>query len=188
MQKTIEPFCNFIFSYYTLVNLGELARRNVSVTEFRLTVNDTIICYLKNTDEYYHRSCTDPSPIKPLNKWDFAVADGDAIKSDRIWVRSPWPTGLRCSRIDMMTSSNGIIFRDTHGPLCEEFTGPGEFPTQRPVTRSFDVFFDRRLNKRLNKQSWGWWFETLSRPLWGHRNAAGLRCSSIEVQIHVRAG
>ena len=26
---------------------------------------------------------------------------------------------------------------------------PGEFPTQRPVTRSFDVFFDLRLNKRL---------------------------------------
>ena len=47
---------------------------------------------------------------------------------------------------------------------------PGEFPTQRPVTRSFDVFFDLRLNKRLNKQSWGWWLQTLSRPLWRHRN------------------
>ena len=48
---------------------------------------------------------------------------------------------------------------------------PGEFPAQRPVTRSFDVFFDLRLNKRLSKQSWGWWFETLSRPLWRHCNA-----------------
>ena len=47
---------------------------------------------------------------------------------------------------------------------------PGEFPTQRPVTRSVDVFFDLRLNKRLSKQWWGWWFETLSRPLWRHRN------------------
>ena len=27
-----------------------------------------------------------------------------------------------------------------------------------------------RLNKRLRKQTWGWWFETLSRPLWRHRN------------------
>ena len=27
----------------------------------------------------------------------------------------------------------------------------GEFPAQRPVTRSFDVFFDLRLNKRLSK-------------------------------------
>ena len=46
----------------------------------------------------------------------------------------------------------------------------GEFPTQRPVTRSFDVFFDLHLNKRLSKQSWGWWFETSSRPLWSHCN------------------
>ena len=45
------------------------------------------------------------------------------------------------------------------------------FVHQRPVTRSFDVCFDLRLNKRLNKQSWGWWFETLSRPLWRHSNA-----------------
>ena len=63
----------------------------------------------------------------------------------------------------MMTSSNGNIFRVT-GHI------PSEFPAQRPVTRSFDVFFDLRLNKRLGKQWWGWWFETLSRPLWRHRN------------------
>ena len=46
----------------------------------------------------------------------------------------------------------------------------GEFPSQRPVTRSFDVFFDLRLNKRLSKQSRGWRFETPSRPLWPHHN------------------
>ena len=46
----------------------------------------------------------------------------------------------------------------------------GEFPAQRPVTRSFDVVFDLRLNKRLSKQSWGWWTETPSRPLWRHSN------------------
>ena len=36
----------------------------------------------------------------------------------------------------------------------------GEFTPQRPVTRSFDVFFHLCLNERLSKQSWGWWFET----------------------------
>ena len=36
--------------------------------------------------------------------------------------------------------------------VCGEFTGSGEFPTQRPVTRSFDVFFDLHLNKWLSKQ------------------------------------
>ena len=46
----------------------------------------------------------------------------------------------------------------------------GEFPAQRPLTRSFDVFFYLCLNKRLRKQPWGWWFETLSRPLWRHCN------------------
>ena len=44
----------------------------------------------------------------------------------------------------------------------------GEFPAQRPVTRSFDVFFDLCLNERFSKQSWGWWFDTPSRPLWLH--------------------
>ena len=52
----------------------------------------------------------------------------------------------------ILTSSNGNIFR---------------FTAQKPVTRSFDVF-DLRLNKRLSKQWWSWWFETPSRPLWRH--------------------
>ena len=51
---------------------------------------------------------------------------------------------------------------------------PGEFPTQRPVTGSFDVFFDLRLNKQLSKQWWGWWFEMLACPLWRQRNAVEL--------------
>ena len=50
----------------------------------------------------------------------------------------------------------------------------GEFPAQRPVMWSFDVFFDLRLNKWLSKQSWAWWFETTSRPLWSHRNVIKL--------------
>ena len=48
----------------------------------------------------------------------------------------------------------------------------GEFPAQRPMTRSLHVFFDLRLNKRLTKHSWGWWFETPSRSLWRHFNEA----------------
>ena len=52
----------------------------------------------------------------------------------------------------------------------------GEFPAQRQVTRSFDVFFDQRLNKQLGKQSWGWWFETPSRSLWCHCNDITYPC------------
>ena len=66
----------------------------------------------------------------------------------------------------MMTSTFSALLAICAG-------NPGEFPTQRPVTRSFDVYFDLRPNKRLSKQSWGWWFETQSRPLWRHRNVWG---------------
>ena len=72
----------------------------------------------------------------------------------------------------MMTSSNGNIFRVTC-LLCGEFTCPGEFPAKRPVTWSFDDFFDLRPNKRLSKQPWGWWFETPSWSLW--RQCNGVR-------------
>ena len=75
--------------------------------------------------------------------------------SSLVQVRAWRQTGTQLSYEPMMMSSNGNIFRAT-GHLCREFTGPGEFPTQRPVTRSFDVFFDLRLNKQLSKQPWGW--------------------------------
>ena len=88
---------------------------------------------------------------------------------------------------NMMTSSNGNIFRVT-GHLCGEFTGPGEFSAQRPVTRTFDVFFDLRLNKPLSKHCRGCWFETLSRPLWRHCNEicwSFIRCFNIGVALMV---
>ena len=44
----------------------------------------------------------------------------------------------------------------------------GDFPAQRPVTRSFGVSFDLDLHNRLSIQSRGWWFETPSRPLRRH--------------------
>ena len=88
------------------------------------------------------------------------------------WRHIPWhdlvSNGILWQFI-MMTSSNGNIFRVT-GLLCGEFPGPGEFPAQWPVTRSFEVFFDLRPDKRLSKQSWGWWSETPSSSLWRHRN------------------
>ena len=59
-----------------------------------------------------------------------------------------------------------------------------EFPSQRPVTRSFDVLLD--LNKRLSKQSsWGWWFETSSRSLWRHCNVLLWLSVRVTVSINV---
>ena len=70
--------------------------------------------------------------------------------------------------------------------LCEGNSPvAGEFPSQRPVTRSFAVFFDLCLNKRLSKERWGWWFETLSCPLWRDCNARQHRgrCHRITLAI-----
>ena len=74
----------------------------------------------------------------------------------------------------MMTSSNGNIFRVT-GPLWGETTGHRSILHTKPVTRSFDVLSDLRLNKQLSKQSWGWRFETPSSPLWRHCHVDTLR-------------
>ena len=63
----------------------------------------------------------------------------------------------------------------------------GEFPAQRPVTRSFDVFFDLRLNKRLSKQSRGWWFETPPTPLWRHSNGLQMSCRDYKVATPMTA-
>ena len=46
----------------------------------------------------------------------------------------------------------------------------GEFPSQSPVTQSFDVFYDLHLNKRLSKRSRRRWSETPSCSLWCHCN------------------
>ena len=53
----------------------------------------------------------------------------------------------------------------------------GDFPAQRPVTRSFDVFFDLRMNQNLSKQWRRRWFETPSHSLWRH-------CNGPECQRH----
>ena len=55
----------------------------------------------------------------------------------------------------MMTPSNGSIFRVT-GLYVGNSPVTGEFPSQKPLMRSFDVFFDLHVNKRLSKQLIRW--------------------------------
>ena len=62
--------------------------------------------------------------------------------------------------------------------------GPDEFPAGRPVTRSFDVFFQLRPNERLSKKWWGWWFETPSSPLWRHCNE--LQCTGLSIVYNAK--
>ena len=71
-----------------------------------------------------------------------------------LWTKTSW------WRYQMETFSALLAICARNSPV------PGEFPTQRPVTRSFDVFFDLCPYKRLSKQWWRRWFETPSCPLW----------------------
>ena len=72
-------------------------------------------------------------------------------------ARSRWPPIF----VYIMTSSNGNISRVTD--FCA-----GNSPVKNPVTWSFDVFFDLRLNQQLSKQCKCRWFEKPSRSLRRH--------------------
>ena len=67
-------------------------------------------------------------------------------------------------RHQMETFSALLAFCAGNSPVTSEF------PSQKPVTRSFDVFFNLRLNKQLSKQWRRRWFETPSHSLWRHCN------------------
>ena len=83
-------------------------------------------------------------------------------------------TRSRLSRLYVLRQPWWRHQMETFSALQAIFVGnspvTGEFPSQRPVTRRFDIFFDLRLNKHLGKQSLGWWFETSSCSLWRHCN------------------
>ena len=87
----------------------------------------------------------------------------------RLWVTQQLQNWLFCTwwRHQMETFCALLALCAGNSPVT------GEFPAQGPVTRNFDVFFDLRLNKRLSKQSGGWWFEMPSRSLWRHCNENG---------------
>ena len=88
------------------------------------------------------------------------------------WLGANLESALTWWRHRMGTFSALLVLCTGNSPVT------GEFPSQRPVTRSFDVFFDLRPNKRLSKQSWNWWFETLSWTLWRHSNEMFLSFSA----------
>ena len=141
-----------------------IALGTVSIQRYRLTSIRNSLCLL-NGNPYPERLCSYRDMVLVAT----ATVAMNLLQASCNVKHSCYILAYQLPSWNMMTSSNGNIFRVT-GPVCGEFTGPGEFPTQRPVTRNFDVFFDLHLNKRLSKQPWGWWFETPSRWLWRQCN------------------
>ena len=85
----------------------------------------------------------------------------------------------KCSDMSFTTGTHSNVFvhiawwrhqMDAFSPLlvlCHRWIHPTK---ARPVTRSFDVFFDLHLNKRLRTQLRCLWYQTPSRSLWCHCN------------------
>ena len=113
-----------------------------------------------------------------------AVFDITSVKSSGVILKDkgkhyPHPTTKQQPCIHFLGSpvgaGNDDVIKWKYFPRCWLFVrGPpvtDGFPSQRPVTRSFDVFFNLRLNKRFSKESRRPWFETSSPSLWHHCNA-----------------
>ena len=103
-----------------------------------------LICF---EDYIFHQLC----------HWAFTVKNPLVTSKSRSYRETWW-------RHQMETISALLAY------CAESLPVTGELPSQRPVTRSFYVVFYLSLNKRLSKQSWGWWFELPSRSLWRHCN------------------
>ena len=94
----------------------------------------------------------------------------------RYHSNATWASWHHCPILALREGNKPVhddVIKWKHFPLYWPFVRelvPGEFPAQRPVTQSFDAFFDLHPNKWLSKQWWCWWFETPSCPLWRHRN------------------
>ena len=110
-------------------------------------------------------------PILLRHQWRslFLIRCADAIDGEHLPAvsgsKAEHPTNISSERLSWWRHQ-----METFSALLATCAGNSPVPTQRLVTRSFDFFFDLRLNKRLSTQWWGWWFETLSRPLWRHCN------------------
>ena len=103
-----------------------------------------------------------PNKLQVIRYINFGITLNDAL------IHHTYP-------VFIITSTNWNIFRVT-GPLWGEPPVTGGFPSKRPVTRIFDVFFDLRLNKRSSKQPRRRWFETPLRLLWRRCN---VHCATV---------
>ena len=85
---------------------------------------------------------------------------------DYLFENLKWKFSIPWWRHQMETFSALLALCVGNSPVTDEF------PSERLVMPSFDVFFDEGLNKQLSKQSRHRWFEMPSHSLWRQCNAA----------------
>ena len=90
------------------------------------------------------------------------------ILACRTFICVTFNFNFKCSFVKIHVFLKTFVWILSHVILvC--FIGGG-FPSQRPVTRSFYVFFDMCISKRLSKKMRHRWLETPLRSLWCHCN------------------
>ena len=172
MNATLQNMHEKIFAYiqtWSLLNHAKMALALLLTCLFYDPAPNHWSAIRGRTRQKYD-SCLAMGWLYEHSMATMSYAIWSAIIDYVIWLAKMWWLCNHrrvCCCLLMMTSSNGNIFRVT-GPLCGE-----SFPSQRPLTWSFDVFLDLCLNKRLSKQWWGSWFETPSCSLWCHCNVLG---------------
>ena len=156
----------YVMYWFTLLSLKTLQWRHMSIIAFQMTGSLTaqqVVVADKLMSSYQYRTShyKDGTMLWPSDLYNQGFPniwkDGLYIETE-LRASSPW-------RHQMETFSMLLAICVGNSPVT------GELAVQRPATRSFDVFFDLRLNKWLSKQSWRWWFETPSPSLWCHCNA-----------------
>ena len=161
-----KNICDFIYWTLTMIYFQSIVFNQITVISiqekaFEIAVSKISFSLLRRQCVRYANQL---NHIRTVLNYSFhrnKYSPRGMFISTNIWcMETNGALWQRC--LYMMTSSNG-----TFSALLAFCAGKslvtGEFLSQRPVTRSFDVFFDLRLNKQLSKQSWGWWFETPSR-------------------------
>ena len=122
--------------------------------------------------------------------WNFIEICYNTCNWRRWWVNISLashglvPTGIQSlpkptlTKTDDAVNSHYVFHDDVikwkHFSRCKRAFCEGTGVYQGQWQRSFDVFFDLRLNKRLSKQSIRRWFERPSRSLWRHRNSCNV--------------
>ena len=116
-----------------------------------------------------------------LRKW-FVAWWHHSITPNQYWLVTKGPVAFAWEQFHKKctwTESVSLVWRLHHDDVIKWKHFPRCWPFVRGIHRSpvnaphkgqqsFDVFFDLRLNKRLSKQPWGWWFETPPCSFWRH--------------------
>ena len=158
----ISPPSPWYSKYYTLVMGHSACFSFVLRSHWELSSDGMCWLHFRKTARFVVKTCIKYRYQRLLSEQRIALS-----------CQFPWATHLGTSFEENIGNVFGLIVNDNqnhddvtkwkHFPRYWHFVA-GEFPSQRPATRSFDVFFDLRLNKHSRRRR----LETPSCSLWRH--------------------